>query len=63
VTIDLRTPHFEDHVNLALSTGLSAYDATYIELAQRLDLPLATADTKLGKAAKSLGIKVLGLPK
>jgi predicted nucleic acid-binding protein len=63
VTIDLRTPQFEDHVNLALTTGLSAYDATYVELAQRLDLPLATADTKLGKAAKKLGIKVLGLPK
>jgi predicted nucleic acid-binding protein len=36
----------------------SAYDASYLELAQRLDLPLATRDQPLGKAAQELGISL-----
>jgi predicted nucleic acid-binding protein len=31
---------------------LSAYDAVYLEIAQRLDLPLATLDRSLAAAAK-----------
>ena len=36
----------------------SAYDASYLELAQRLGLPLATRDQPLGKAAQELGISL-----
>ncbi len=46
-------------VDLALRTGLSAYDATYALLAQRLDAPLLTGDGPLRRAAELLGLKVL----
>lgn len=35
---------------------LSSYDASYLELALRQGLPLATLDQNLKKAAKSLGV-------
>lgn len=39
---------------------LTAYDAAYLELAQRLDVPLATLDTTLANAAQQAGIKLVG---
>jgi predicted nucleic acid-binding protein len=47
-------------VRLAERHRLSAYDATYLELAQRRKLPLATLDEELAKAAKVSGMTVLG---
>jgi predicted nucleic acid-binding protein len=41
-------------VRLGLSTGLTAYDATYLWLARALRMPLVTLDTRLGAHAKSL---------
>ncbi len=38
---------------------LSAYDATYLELAIRRELPLASRDTALNKAARKCGVKTL----
>ncbi len=43
---------------LARSQGLSAYDAAYLELAQRRELPLATLDLHLRTAAKAAGISL-----
>ena len=40
---------------------LTSYDAIYLDLASRRNLPLATLDADLRKAAKKLGIKLLGL--
>jgi predicted nucleic acid-binding protein len=40
----------EDALTLAAQTGLTAYDACYAALAQRLDLVLITADQALFKA-------------
>ena len=40
--------------------GLTVYDAAYLELAQRLNLPLATLDRELRKAAKKSGVPLLG---
>lgn len=40
---------------------LSSYDATYLDLALRREIPLATLDEALRKAARALGVKLLGL--
>ncbi|MDR2154024.1 MAG: type II toxin-antitoxin system VapC family toxin [Burkholderiaceae bacterium] len=40
---------------------LTLYDAAYLELAQRLELPLATLDVDLRAAASALGVPLLGL--
>jgi predicted nucleic acid-binding protein len=40
---------------------LTLYDACYLELAQRRELPLATLDKDLRKAAKALDIPLLGI--
>ena len=47
-------------VGLAERFALSAYDAAYLELAQRRRLPLATLDRDLRAAATALGLTVLG---
>ncbi|MFM9859388.1 type II toxin-antitoxin system VapC family toxin [Pseudoxanthobacter sp. M-2] len=44
---------------LARSTGLAIYDAAYVDLAQRLDLPLATKDRRMAEAAANLSIRLL----
>jgi len=44
---------------LARVHGLSAYDASYLEVAIRHNASLATLDTDLQKAARRAGIKVL----
>ena len=44
---------------LAREYGLSAYDATYLELAQRRRLPLASMDRALCSAAAAIGVVVL----
>jgi predicted nucleic acid-binding protein len=44
---------------LADSNGLTIYDATYLELALRRSLPLASRDEALKSAAKQCGVKTL----
>jgi predicted nucleic acid-binding protein len=46
-------------VALAARHGLTTYDASYIELAQRSRLPLATLDRKLREACAAAGVAVL----
>ena len=46
-----------DTLQLARRYRLSAYDASYLELAMREGLPLATLDEDLQKAAKKAGVK------
>ena len=45
---------------LAERFALSAYDAAYLELAQRQRLPLASLEQDLRAAATALGVAVLG---
>lgn len=47
---------WDDVLSLARPHRLSAYDATYLELALRRNLPLATLDKELKKAAAAIGI-------
>lgn len=63
----LETLHFEiDHSNpnvvwhdvtqLAAQTGLTSYDAAYLELAMRLGAPLATRDRELQRCCNAAGV-------
>ncbi len=47
-------------VDLAREEKLTAYDATYLELALREGMPLATLDKELIKAAKRRGVSLVG---
>ena len=49
---------WEEVLDIAHTHGLSAYDAMYLELAIRLQLPLATLDRALAAAGRSAGIEV-----
>jgi predicted nucleic acid-binding protein len=49
--IVLRSPDWANLAQLALSTGLTAYDASYLSLAMALEAPLATFDRWLQEAA------------
>ena len=46
---------------LADEYGLSAYDAAYLELAQRRGLGLATLDRRLATAARGAGVNLVPL--
>jgi predicted nucleic acid-binding protein len=48
-------------IQLAHRHRLTIYDATYLELAMRLGLPLATLDLQLRSAAAAEGVPLLGL--
>jgi len=47
---------WSDTLNLARAQNLSSYDASYLELAKRKGLPLATLDKKLTAAAAAVGV-------
>ena len=46
-------------IELADQFGLTLYDASYLELAQRRGLPLATLDQELRTAGRKLGVPLL----
>ena len=62
ITIDAETSDrtWDATARLAEAHRLTAYDAAYLELAQRLGLPLATRDATLIAAAAAAGVAVLG---
>jgi predicted nucleic acid-binding protein len=45
---------------LARAHRLTVYDAAYLELALRIDAPLATLDKKLVAAARAAGVPLIG---
>jgi len=47
-------------ITLAKTHALTAYDATYLELALRFGARLATFDGKLAEAARQAGVPVFG---
>jgi predicted nucleic acid-binding protein len=50
---------FQDIPRLARAYGLTAYDASYLELALRLEIPLATLNTPVSDAAADEGVAVV----
>lgn len=54
-----REPNETVLMDLARNHGLTAYDASYLELAIRLNAPLATLDQQLARAATSENVAVL----
>ena len=44
---------------LAQANGLTNYDAAYLKLALRFNLPLATSDSDLLRAGASIGVRIL----
>ena len=62
ITVDQHTDMraWGETLRLADEHRLTLYDATYLELAQRRALPLATLDRDLRKAAVKLGLETLG---
>jgi predicted nucleic acid-binding protein len=55
-----RTPVEQGIFALARSYRLTAYDASYLELAMRRNLPLATLDKSLAVAARGEGVPLIG---
>jgi predicted nucleic acid-binding protein len=62
ITLDTETADqaWTATARLAERYRLTLYDAAYLELAQRLKLPLATLDEDVIRAGKTLGMTLLG---
>jgi predicted nucleic acid-binding protein len=62
IAIDPDTDSFAWTTTLRLADRfqLTLHDAAYLELAQRLSLPLASLDQELRAAGNAFGIKLLG---
>jgi predicted nucleic acid-binding protein len=61
--LPIRMDHEPDEtalMTLARTHQLTAYDAAYLELALRQNLPLATLDGDLTRAARAEGVTVIG---
>jgi predicted nucleic acid-binding protein len=58
ISVDQTPPPLARLADLAAEYRLTAYDAAYLELVQRLALPLATQDRDLIKAAKVCGVSL-----
>ena len=59
ILIDRETPGPAELLALALRYNLSSYDAAYLELALRLQIPIATKDEPLQAAARAAGVGVV----
>lgn len=59
ITVDRAIVPPERVLSLALTYGLTAYDAAYLELALRLKLPIAAKDGDLRDAADKAGVSLV----
>ena len=57
VPVRLVEPSWPAVVELARTNGVSAYDASYLQVALALHVPLATLDRRLAQVAEGLGIR------
>lgn len=58
IMVEVETPQrvFGEILTLAREYHLSSYDASYLDLAMREGIPLATQDRRLQEAAKQTGV-------
>lgn len=58
ITVEQETPErmLREIISLARKQGISTYDASYLDLAMRLELPVATLGGSMRKAARRLKI-------
>jgi len=59
IAVDKGEPASIEMIALASEFDLSAYDAAYLWLARSLELPLATRDRSLARAATAAGIDLI----
>ncbi len=59
IDVDRHAVRPSELLALALRFGLTSYDAAYLELALRLQLPIATLDAALSNAAAASGVGVV----
>ncbi|MBW8618366.1 MAG: type II toxin-antitoxin system VapC family toxin [Hyphomicrobiales bacterium] len=59
IDVEASTRALTELTDLARHYRLTPYDAAYLELAQRLECPLATLDKDLRRAAEKAGLEVL----
>ena len=62
ISLDLETDRqaWGPTIQIAVRHRLTLYDASYLELAKRRSLPLATLDRELRAAASAEGVMLLG---
>ena len=60
IDVDRQPVPASEILGLALRFGLSSHDAAYLELALRLQLPVATGDGPLRAAALAAGVGLAG---
>lgn len=58
IDVETATPRPSELLALALRYDLSSYDAAYLELALRMQIPIATKDGPLRTAAEASGVGV-----
>lgn len=60
IRVEQETPGrmLNEILSLARRHGLSSYDASYLDLAVRLNLSIATVDRSLSKAAEACGLSI-----
>lgn len=61
VEIESRDRIMGEILSLARDTGLTSYDASYLDLAMRRRLPIATMDKAIRKAARRCRVPIMGL--
>jgi predicted nucleic acid-binding protein len=59
ITVD-RAPESDAVLAFARAHRLTVYDAAYLELARRVEAPLATLDRRLAAAAGAAGVALVG---
>lgn len=56
IVVDMEPVTLPSLLGLVRNSMLSSYDASYLELATRRGLPLATRDASLARAARTAGV-------